>query len=447
MFRPYRSWLIVFVVLTGACERCREVRPPVAEVGAGNYCSLVGKVLWTSNRGSATTSLGVDRETFNIFVMNDDGGEITQLTHDAWPVVNQHPVFTPDCQEIVWARGPSGGSRIWTMRLDGTDQRPLDDPPAGEVDGHPWVSGDGRVYFVRHEHPDGVHRLWRMEAGGADAQEILGTNDRDRFHPAVLSDNDTVIYTAGPPGSRMGTEIRILRQSAGTDEAVLDPGWQVSAATPHPDGKLAILAEDHNGDGSFRLIEIDLATGSVQRTLTNDQEDNTIPYYSHPDGAAFDWIQWRGPQYPRQSRNLAWAKADLSEMRLLTNDAWEDTKIVGELEVSDADGRCVPRPVGCYPTPPPCAKFLLPKEVAEDAEELGRKSAELAAVLPQVPPDAYLEFTLADLERFQTGQVVDVGTDLLERVERLGAYVTSGPGDEALERIAELYVNSLLAAF
>jgi Tol biopolymer transport system component len=351
------AFLLIMVVplLVSGCRQTKEEM----KVGAGNYCSLIDRVLWTSNADSPAPPSGPAIATFNIFIMDSSGGHRAQLTGDSWPTMNQHPVFTPDCQQIVWARGKAGEStRLWIMNKDGKEQKPLSSPPAGEEDGHPWVGGDRRVYFVRHQHASGLHRLWRMNLDGSDAAELIGGQDRDRVHPNLRGDGELVLYTATAPGSAEPTEIRVFNQKTKEDKLLYAPGWAVSGAIWHPDGDRVVLAEKRTGPGShYRIVEIGYPSGSALRTLIENQQDNTIPYYAYPSGAAIDWVQWPGVG---KTRNVGRMNADGSGQALLTNDTFENTKILGEFEfdsssvsTSNPTG-CHPKPVGCNPVPPPC---------------------------------------------------------------------------------------------
>src|SRR5260370_30585187 len=85
------------------------------KAGAGNYCSLIDRIVWTSNADSPAPTSGPAVGTFNIFIIDSAGGHRSRLTADRWPVMNQHPVFTSACQPIVWARGSAGQAKLWIM--------------------------------------------------------------------------------------------------------------------------------------------------------------------------------------------------------------------------------------------------------------------------------------------------------------------------------------------
>ncbi len=342
------------LLVDSGCNRRGNVE---IKTGAGNYCSVINRLVWTSNADSPAPTSGPAVTTFNIFIMDDMGGHRTRLTSDSWPVMNQHPVFTPDCQKIVWTHGGPDQSALWVMNADGSSKTQLLTPPSGEADDHPWVGADDRVYFVRHRHPSGVHGIWRVNLDGTGPVEVVSGADKDRFHPNLRRDRKLVLYSAVPPGSLQGTEIRIFDMDTKQDTVFYTPGWPVSAATWRPDGNAVIVAEKRNGDNHYRITELGYPGAAFVRTLTDDTQDGTIPYYAYPSGTSIDYVRWAGPG---KTRNIVRMNADGSSQVLLTNDDFENTKILGEIEFdpklispSNPTG-CHPKPIGCDPNPPPC---------------------------------------------------------------------------------------------
>jgi TolB protein len=61
----------------------------------------------------------------DIYIMDIASHRWTQLTHDAGR--NDFPSWSPDGRHIVFQRAGAGGTQIWSMLADGTDQQPLTD--------------------------------------------------------------------------------------------------------------------------------------------------------------------------------------------------------------------------------------------------------------------------------------------------------------------------------
>jgi len=82
----------------------------------------------------------IDQPGFDIYVMNADGSDVTQLTQNlsrdldpAWSPNGQHIVFDSD-RDVPLTR------QLYIMNADGSDQRPLTSPP-GENSHAGWCQG------------------------------------------------------------------------------------------------------------------------------------------------------------------------------------------------------------------------------------------------------------------------------------------------------------------
>jgi Tol biopolymer transport system component len=119
--------------------------PEGLRIDAARQASMKGRMLFASNRDG-------DSE---IYVMNADGTQITQLTfHDAG---DHLPDWLGNDKAIVFESTRSGVSfDIYRMNADGSGVTPLTTHPA--FDGHPASSGNGkRIAFVSNrEGPDDI---------------------------------------------------------------------------------------------------------------------------------------------------------------------------------------------------------------------------------------------------------------------------------------------------
>ena len=77
-----------------------------------------------------------------VFAIDADGTHDTNLTRSA--AAEGWPTWTRDGSRIVYASNPSGRFALWCMNGNGTDARPLFQPPAGTFDARPEISPDGR---------------------------------------------------------------------------------------------------------------------------------------------------------------------------------------------------------------------------------------------------------------------------------------------------------------
>ena len=118
-----------------------------------------------------------------IWVMNGDGSNQTQLTSTAHPAAEKYPDWSPDGKRIVYERQ----GQIWRMNADGTGQVPV-------------AAGTGKC---------GTRPEWSPEG------------DRIVFSSSCFTaPNGPDIFTARPDGTK------VVRHGTSTSAAESSPAWQ-----------------------------------------------------------------------------------------------------------------------------------------------------------------------------------------------------------------------------
>ena len=69
--------------------------------------TIIGQIAFVSDRD----------ENYEIYVMNADGGNVSQLTNNE--AADLLPAWSPDGRKIAFVSGPRGGSEIYVMNADG----------------------------------------------------------------------------------------------------------------------------------------------------------------------------------------------------------------------------------------------------------------------------------------------------------------------------------------
>ena len=108
-----------------------------------------------------------------IYVMNRDGTDLTQLTFDDDPnVSNGYPRWSPDNTRIVYDSSRTGDVEVWIINADGTGNTNLTNSP-GTDDWLPSFSPDGRLIVFEAMAPgDQEQELFVMDSDGGNRRQI-----------------------------------------------------------------------------------------------------------------------------------------------------------------------------------------------------------------------------------------------------------------------------------
>ena len=139
--------------------------------------------------------------TTQVWAMSPDGGGETQLTTASDS--SRSPSFSPDGSRIAFTRQGPGGGGIWVMNADGSDPTPLTPGSASADDGNPSFSPDGRqIVFDRYN--GSQSDIWVMNSDGSGQTPVVSGTQFDT-HPTFSPD---------------GSQIAFIRQVMGTSETL-----------------------------------------------------------------------------------------------------------------------------------------------------------------------------------------------------------------------------------
>ena len=153
---------------------------------------------------------------------------------------------------IVFVSDRGGTLNIWTMRADGSEQKPLTRDSDPHAD--PRFSPDGKsiIYTVLH---GGFPEVWVMNRDGSRPRKVTAGSQAD-FSPdgrqiAFIRDNQVWVreLASGPPSTSSGlTQERRVTPDAWERCGV--PAWR-------PDGKQLAVASRHTGAVGIYLLDLD----------------------------------------------------------------------------------------------------------------------------------------------------------------------------------------------
>jgi TolB protein len=214
-------------------------------------------------------AFGVDEQaTAEIWVMNADGTEPHQLTHDN--LLDWTPAISPDGSRIAWTRWspfPTYGDRdIWVMNANGSGQELLFN--GSNTDGFPQYTPDGGTIVMGSEEGDvdirkvpstpAVPPLTTATAIAAD-KELLETE------PNVSPDGTRVAFIQVAKSAPLGTPFDIY--SVGIEGGPTAPVYATAANEQFPayspDGTKMVFDSDGvpmigNADGSGAPLPLEI---------------------------------------------------------------------------------------------------------------------------------------------------------------------------------------------
>jgi len=149
----------------------------------------------------------------------------------------------------------------------------------GGVDTQPFFApGLRRVFFTRRP-PAGREEVWSMDLDGNDERRILGGEDGDFRDPAVAPDDRRIAYTLVRGGR---SQVMIADVDGANPRPLSADGWGSSQPAWSPNGHtLAVVGEE---GARRRIFLVDTSGGAPRALAPGNVEVQTEPDWS-PDGA------------------------------------------------------------------------------------------------------------------------------------------------------------------
>ena len=206
--------------------------------------------------GTSIVFTSVVSGTNQVYVMSHTGTNITQLTSGA---ENAGGNWSPDGTKILFSSFRDGDWEVYVMDADGSNQVRLTTSPG--IDNHADWSDDGTEIVFRSDR-DGNSRIYKMDADGSNQVDLSQDSFSSRY-PNWSPDGSLIAYssTASPGG------IFVMNAVDGSGKTNLisgtiniDPHWS-------PDGSKIVYEFSSGGNEEIHIADSD---GQNQINLTNN---------------------------------------------------------------------------------------------------------------------------------------------------------------------------------
>lgn len=244
------------------------------------------RIAWASNRREASSSTN----DLEIIIADSTGDKQTALTANS--ILDSEPTFSPNSQQIAFARDTGNGSQIYIMDAADTNGDHNGDnlrqvTTAGGT--QPFFSRDGsKIVFAANRNAG--TQLYTINTDGSGEALLVDDSTGIESSPHWSPNSDRVVYAlraAGTTAAGTNSSIRIVNVNAdgtgsGDAEIVpatssnIDPAWR-------PDGRQIVFASNRSGATStdYSLFTVNLDGSNI--TPLRDGSGQAV------SGTAPDW--------------------------------------------------------------------------------------------------------------------------------------------------------------
>jgi TolB protein len=215
--------------------------------------------------------------TWQISVMNPDGGDIRQLTHGSEDL--HYPAWDPEGLRIACA---DNNGRIVILPMEGARQVL---PNLPDNCNHPAWSPDGRkIAFVCHLFQPGREDsdIWVFDLQEGSIRKLLEQSEIQNY-PSWSPDGSVMVYSSGYRASatKVIEDLWLVNADGSNPRRLLSNGFSNVHARWSPDGKKIAFASDQSGKMALWVMDSD---GKNPVQLTFDRAYDGNPAWS-PDGS------------------------------------------------------------------------------------------------------------------------------------------------------------------
>ncbi len=203
---------------------------------------------------------------WDIFVIAPDGSDLTRLTDST--ASEQYPVFSPDGSKIAFVSDGSSDNNIYVMDTDGGNQTQLTTDGGSEPT---WSPDGSQLAFI-----DGWGDIYIMDADGGNLTQLTETDEYES-NPAWSPDGKQLAFSAE---REWEFNIYLMSVEGGEQIQLTTEGGEYPAWSP--DGSQIAFISNRDEDSMLDTFYVMNADGSEQTQITTDS--GSSPAWS-PDGS------------------------------------------------------------------------------------------------------------------------------------------------------------------
>jgi TolB protein len=274
----------ISLVASVACEAASPLSIPIQLTHSLNYATAAAP------DGKRLVTITVIAGKGQIFVMNVDGSNPVQITHDT--IDYDDPQWSPDGKKIV-ATGTAGEQqRIYIMNPDGSGPQPLTPPDIRAIHGswspdsrqvifcadddvRPPKKNDTKIYSIDVE----TKQIKTLVSGGVNTYPSWSPDMKKIAFRKIIGDMNSEVFVVNSDG----TNLRNITNNPAFD------GWPAWS----PDGKWIAFAS--NRESAYQIYIMDENGGNV-RLVANTEGRATAPRWS-PDSKTIYFTNCRHSDY------------------------------------------------------------------------------------------------------------------------------------------------------
>lgn len=192
-----------------------------------------------------------------IFMMNEDGTGVVQLTHNGDS--DHGPVYSEDGSKIAFASDRDGNWEVYIMNSDGSDPQRL---TKHDDDDYPCSINVAKNTILFWTDRDGNFEIYSMDLEGLNQQNL--TNDPADDREGTLSpDGNWIAFTSNRAAGNY--DVWIMEHDGNNPQRLTDDAATDQTPAFSPDSARIAFATARDGNGEIYMMGID---GLVETRIT-----------------------------------------------------------------------------------------------------------------------------------------------------------------------------------